>query len=665
MNRTAFGAFFLVVFAFGAGVLSFPREWNGAMNAMKDKTGYHLPFVPENDFTLGLDLKGGAHLVYEADMSSIADAEKATALEGIRDVVERRVNAFGVAEPIVQTNVDNGHYRVLVDLPGVTDVKEAIAQIGETPVLTFRVPSKDVATTPTVEQQSQIDAAQKTERQNALDVLNKALAGDNFDELAKANSLDAATKDKGGYVGFVTASDKEYDGLVTQLEKGRTKFGIISALYEGTSKMHIVKYISKKVESEPRISHILICYKDNTSCSQTRTKEEALALAQKLQAEATPKNFGELAEANSDDPGAEGTGGDLNYISRGLMVKEFEDAAFALKDTKISDVVETQFGFHILYRVGSRPARSYEIAQIEMPWTTASDVVTADPWENTELSGKDVKHASVAFDQNTGAPHIVLDFNDEGTKLFGELTKNNVGKVIGIFLDGQPITTPVVQEVIYGGQATITGKFTITEAKLLAQRLNAGALPVPISVVSQQTIGPALGTASLDLSVKAGMIGFLLVCLFMVFYYRLPGVIAMIALAIYALLNLALFKILGVTITLSGIAGFIFSLGIAVDANVLIFERLKEELRNGRDLPTAMEEAFRRAWPSIRDGNATTLIATAILYTMTTGSVRGFALTLALGVFVSLFCAFVISRFVLRRLARVKKLRKPLFFFGL
>ncbi len=665
MNRTAFGAVSLIVLALGAGILSFPKEWNGAMAAMNGKVGFHLPYVPENDFTLGLDLKGGAHLVYEADMSLIAEEERETALEGVRDVVERRVNAFGVAEPIVQTNSAEGHYRVLVDLPGVTDVKSAIAQIGETPVLTFRTPITDVSTTPTAEQQQQIDAAQVKERADAIVVMDKALAGEDFAALAKQYSVDAATKDAGGYIGFVAADDAEYDGLITQLEKNRTKVGVVKGLYEGTSTMHVVKYLSKKTEAEPKISHILLCYAGATGCTQSRTKEEALALATQLKAEATAKNFAELAKTNSDDGGSKDSGGDVGYATRGRMVKPFEDAAYATRDTKISDVVETEFGYHILYRSGSRPARTYELAHIEMPWTTASDVLTVDPWKNTELSGKDLKHAIVAFDQNTGAPYIVLQFNEHGTELFGALTKDNVGKVIGIFLDGQAITTPVVQEPIYGGEASITGNFTIAEAKVLAQRLNAGALPVPIAVISQQTIGPALGSASLDLSIRAGLLGFLLVALFVIGYYRLPGVVAVVALGAYTLINIALFKILGVTITLSGIAGFIFSLGIAIDANVLIFERLKEELRSGRDVPTATEEAFRRAWPSIRDGNATTLIATAILYMMTTGSVRGFALTLALGVFVSLFCAFVIVRFMLRRCARVPALRKRIFFLGL
>ena len=667
MKRNFIGAAALVLLAIGAGIATFPKEWNTAMSGMKDRVGFHLPYVPEHDFTLGLDLQGGAHLVYEADMSSIDDSERTAALEGVRDVIERRVNAFGVSEPTVQTNVADGHYRVLVDLPGVTDVQNAIAQIGETPVLTFRTPIADVSkdATPTAEQQAQIDADQKTQREAALKVMDRALAGEDFAALAKEASIDTATKDNGGYIGFVTADDKEYDGLVQQIESKRLKVGVINGLYEGTSRMHIVKYISKKTESEPRISHILICYAGATGCTQTRTKEEALALAQSLHDEATTRNFADLAKTNTDDAASKDAGGDLGYIARGQTVQAFEDAAYNTRDTKFSDVIETEFGYHILYRVGSKPARSYEIAHIEMPWTTASDVLTVDPWKNTDLSGKDVKHASVVFDKNTGAPLVVLNFNDEGTALFAQLTKDNVGKAIGIFLDGQAITTPVVNEPIYGGEATISGNFTIAEAKLLAQRLNAGALPVPVSVISQQTIGPALGASSLDLSVQAGLIGFLLVALFMVLYYRLPGAIAIVSLAVYGLLNLALFKGLGVTITLSGIAGFIFSLGIAVDANVLVFERLKEELRAGRDLPSAVEEAFRRAWPSIRDGNATTLIATGILYTMTAGSVRGFALTLALGVFVSIFCAFVVCRFMLRRVARAKVLRKKFFFLGL
>jgi preprotein translocase subunit SecD len=195
--------------------------------------------------------------------------------------------------------------------------------------------------------------------------------------------------------------------------------------------------------------------------------------------------------------------------------------------------------------------------------------------------------------------------------------------------------------------------------------LTAGALPVPIALESQQTIGPTLGLASLDMSVKAGLLGFVLIAVFMVAYYRLPGLFATFALAIYAGLNLVLYKVFGVTITLAGIAGLVLSMGIAVDANVLVYERLKEELRAGRDLPSALEEAYRRAWPSIRDGNFTTLIATIVLYFMSTGFIRGFALTLTIGVLLSMFTALTVTRGMLRLVARSKAFRKKIFFLGL
>ena len=196
---------------------------------------------------------------------------------------------------------------------------------------------------------------------------------------------------------------------------------------------------------------------------------------------------------------------------------------------------------------------------------------------NTSLSGKQLKRAGVEFDQTgAGQPYVSITFDSEGDKLFGDLTARLIRQPIGIFLDGELISAPIVQQAIYGGQAQITGNFTVDEAKVLAQRLNAGALPVPIELLSQQTVGPTLGANSLSRSMNAGLIGFLLVALFMMLYYRLPGILSVATLALYGVLNLAAYKLFGVTMTLAGIAGFILSVGMAVDANVLIFERLKE-----------------------------------------------------------------------------------------
>jgi len=587
-------------------------------------------------------------LVYEANMDAIPEADRVAALSGVRDVIERRVNAFGISEPIVQTNISGGNYRVIIELAGVFDKTAAIKLIGETPILEFKLPIKDINLEPTEEQQTEIDIAQETERKNALEVLDRALAGEDFGNLVSEYSVDKTTKEAGGYVGFIDETDPKYDGLAKEISAKRYKTGtIINGLYEATSSMHIVKYISTERVDNPHVSHILICHDESTGCESDRTKDEAKALIDEIAKEVTPKNFATLAKEKSEDQSTK-DGGDLGVVKRGTMVAPFEEAVFALKNGKISDVVETDFGYHLIYRSSSERVNQYEIAQIEMPWTTISDLLVIDPWENTALSGKEVAGSSVAFDQQTGAPYVVLDFNSEGADLFAKLTEENVDQVIGIFLDGQPISTPVVQQAIYGGQASITGGFSIEEAKALSQRLNAGALPVPIELINQQSIGPTLGAISLHNSINAAIVGFAVVALFMILYYRLSGFVSVLALFVYLAVNLALYKWFGVTITLAGIAGFILSLGMAVDANVLIFERLKEELHAGRDLPTAIDEGFRRAWTSIRDGNITTLIAAGVLFSMSTSFIKGFALTLAMGVIVSMITAILVTRVFLK-----------------
>jgi preprotein translocase subunit SecD len=250
----------------------------------------------------------------------------------------------------------------------------------------------------------------------------------------------------------------------------------------------------------------------------------------------------------------------------------------------------------------------------------------------------------VDFDQTTGRPIVSLQFNDSGKSLFADLTAKNVGKRVAILLDGAIITAPTVQEPITDGKAIISGQFTIEEAKILATRLNAGALPVPIKLISQQTIGATLGQDSLAKSLKAGFFGFLLIALFMILYYRLPGVIASVVLVIYTMLVLALFNAAPITLTLAGIAGLILSIGMAVDANVLIFERMREELAAGKSFAMAIEDGFNRAWPSIRDSNLTTLITAAALFWFGSGLIKGFAVALSVGIIISMFSAFIITK---------------------
>lgn len=268
--------------------------------------------------------------------------------------------------------------------------------------------------------------------------------------------------------------------------------------------------------------------------------------------------------------------------------------------------------------------------------------------KKTNLTGKDLEKAGVVFDQNTGEPQVSLSFSKEGTKKFADITKRNVGKRVAIVLDNQVISDPVVNVPILDGNAVITGGFTTDQAKALSIALNAGVLPVPLSVIEQHTVEATLGATSLQKSLFAGILGFIVIVIFMSVFYGRLGILASVALVLYTLFVLALFKIIPVTLTLAGIAGFILSIGMAVDANILIFERMKEELRRGKAREIAIELGFSRAWSSIRDSNVSSIITSVILIYFGTSIVRGFAVTLLIGVLVSMFSAIVVTRTFLR-----------------
>jgi len=452
--------------------------------------------------------------------------------------------------------------------------------------------------------------------------------------------------------------------------------------------VHVVSFTEGAEEMEA--SHILIAYKGALSADGVdRTRDEAKEFAEELQGRIEGgENFEDLAKEHSDGPS--GTdGGSLGSFGRGAMVPAFEEAAFALAEGEISEPVETQFGFHLI-RADKVPKSAEDMATFNLLIIKGEDALTKASqfkfdmengkierqeevaylrtlffsllptgWKDTTLDGKHFKSATVTLDSATNLPVVQIIFDAQGGKIFHELTKTNVGKRIAIFVGGQLVSAPTVQTEIAGGIAIITGSRTFEEAKKLAQDLNTGAIPAPIYLAGQRTVEATLGAQALQTSVKAALIGIAILMVFMIFMYRIMGFLADLALFGYALifatvlkLPLFLFSDQYIVLTLAGMAGIILSIGMAVDANILIFERIKEELRKGKLYKTAVETGFERAWPSIRDGNVSTFITCIILFTVGTSIVRGFAATLGMGVLLSMFSAIFVTRFLMNQLAK-------------
>jgi protein-export membrane protein SecD len=456
-KKTSIYVVLILFLAAIVGLFCYPDSFNKRIDNFNEKYNFNIWHFPETDFKLGLDLKGGVHLEYEADLSQIEEREREEVMEGLRDLIEKRINKFGVAEPVIQIY---GSDRLAVDLPGLESIDSAIEWIGETPLLEF---------------------------------------------------------------------------------------------------------------------------------AEERSEEE---------------------------------------------VKKIEDKRKELQGLSIEEMQEVE------------------------EWYLAFE----SPYNKTELTGRYLKKASLIFNDTTSAPIIELKFDEEGARLFEEITERNVGKSLAIYLDGESIIdvgggiyAPRINEKISGGSAIITGQTDINEARLIVQRLNRGSLPVPLGEpIVKKMIGPTLGSISLDNAIIAGLYGLMGVILFLIIFYRLPGLLASFALIIYCLILLGLIKVIPVTLTLAGIGGIILSVGMAVDANILIFSRMKEELAQKKDLLTSIEEGCNRAWSSIRDGNFTTLIVAFILYFLGTSFIKAFAFTLILGILISIFSAMVITKLFLQFIARTK-----------
>ena len=643
--------FVIVVMTLAFSMVDAGAYYNKSVDYLDGRFGISLPHVKDVPFHLGLDLQGGTHLVYKADMSLIDSKDTGSALEGVRDVIERRVNVFGVSEPVVQTNVSGGEYRVIVELAGITDVNEAIQQIGETPLLEFKEQATEVRKL-TDEERAQMETFNTEAKAKAEEALKKIKEGSDFIEISKEYSTDEDAKVAEGNLGYITNKDNQsVVSIVKDYKVGQYSEKLIDTpeaylIYKLEDKKEKTNpFNENEVEKEVKASHLLLCYDGIDGCDNGLSKDEAYTKIKEIKEEATPENFASLVEKYTTEPGGANRKGELGWFSKGMMVAPFEDTVFPQEVGTISYVVETQFGYHLIYKEDERTTIEYKVSVVKINKKTEKDIIgpQAD-WKNTELTGKNLDRATVSFNPNDNSPEVSLEFDSEGTKLFADITERNVGKPVAIFLDAYPISVPTVNERIPSGRAVISGSFNIKEAKLLAQRLNAGALPVPIELISQQTVGPSLGRISLIDSLKAGLAGLILVAIFMILYYRLSGILAVVSLTIYGILILAIFKLWPVTLTLSGMAGFILSIGMAVDANVLIFERLKEELRRGNPYSIALEEAFKRAWPSIRDGNVSTLITCFILIQFSTSVVKGFAITLGLGVTMSMFTAVIVTK---------------------
>ncbi len=443
MSRPRRVFFILVVLTLILAVIDIPQNFQIAGRTISvptiDLTRWGIPWKKEFKTHLGLDLSGGTHVTLEADMRDIAFSDRVSALDSAREVIERRVNLFGVSEPVVQSARSEDHYRIIVELPGVTDVEKATSLIGQTARLEFREFTQQIVS------------------------------------------------------------------------------------------------------------------------------------------------------------------------------------------------------------------------------TVSSTLITLENTKSVDITGSDLRKARVDFSPETGEPVVAIEFTPEGMKKFADVTTRLVGKPLAIFLDSVPITAPTVQTPITEGSGVITGRFSRDEARLLALQLNAGALPVPVTIIEKRTIGATLGAESVAKSIRAGAVGLVIVALFMIVQYGWLGVLADAALILYGLLTLAIFRWIPITLTLPGIAGFILSIGMAVDSNILIFERYREEKRKGKPWHIAIEVAFGKAWDSIRDANFTTILTCLILFNPgnwqflpTSGVVRGFAVTLLIGVLASLFTGIVVTRTFIRVLYKEK-----------
>lgn len=660
MKRVSKSLISIIIMALLMGLVALPDSIKASY---PDVWGFN--WLKSQKVTLGLDLQGGTQLDYRIDLRSAIrrnedddasnDVRINDVIEGVRTTIERRVNGLGVSEPQIYTSNVAGEEHIIVELAGIKDIEEAKKVVGKTIQLEFK--ERKTANDP-----EELDLYKK----EAQTVLDKALAPKaDFKAVGESNKTsDNKIAFREAQEEFESTLPNHYKDIFPKMKPGQVYREVIQgsdgyvvdAQGNFTEKqgLFLVQMVSKAQEEhtitegkdEVRASHILISYAGAQQAGEevTRTKEEAKAEAERILAEAKAEgaDFAELARQYSDGPSGP-NGGDLDFFGKGQMVPAFEEAAFGMEVGDISDPVETEFGYHIIKVTDKHEAK--ETTKTEPKYTYNEIVfdVTPDPWKSTGLDGSHFKYASVTYNQ-IGAPQVNIQFDDAGANLFEDITGRLTGQPLAIFVGGELISAPNVNEKISGGSAVITGNYSLQEALQLANDLNTGAIDAPIILSGQYTISATLGENALQVSLYAGIIGLIVLALFMLLYYRALGLFADIALLIYTIIIVFVLKSTPIVMTLAGIAGIILSIGMAVDANILIFERTKEELNEGKNFTASVQTGFERAWSSIRDSNVSSLITCLILWFFGNSIIKGFALMLGLGILVSMFTAITVTR---------------------
>lgn len=707
-----------------------------------------VPFAPAEIFkakiNLGLDLQGGSQLDYKIDLRDVPEKDRKSITEGVQEVIRKRVDSLGVEEPNIYNSTISEEAHIIVELANnatiqqvdvnkylgkdkilanITDdekkevsIEKAKEAVGKTIQLEFKEPK------------TELDPQEKDKikqgAQAAQDKINKGL---DFSVVSQEESQSAPDKikyekpdyifetDLPGYLKNTLSKMKVGDVSKDLVESSGTFAMNASGQAIQETSLNIIKLVDVKDEVKDQkqvsVSRIIIAFKgaEKANATVTRNEDEAYKLAKEVKDKLDKgEKFEDLAKKYSDDTETAANGGKLDspIIGKGSQPYDFEKAALGLaKDGDISEIVKTQNGWNII-RADSVQSN---VKQKKYKYENLNYSTKPDEWKETGLNGKHFVHADVQVDSYF-QPYVNIQFDEEGAKMFEDLTARSIGKPIAIFVGGEPISSPKVNEKISGGKAQITGSFTNEEAKNLARDLNTGAIPAPIVLTGEYTLGATLGHEALNKSVWAGLIGILLVMVFMIIYYRVPGVVASIALIMYGtillfllkahlslalalLISIGIFALIvwkiindnepgwekllsfilccfglffltfllknGVVLTLAGVAGLIISFGMAVDANVLIFERIREELRAGNSLNTSINIGFDRAWSAIRDSNFSSLITCGILFYFGSSIIKGFAFNLAAGILVSMFTAITITKVLLQGVASTKIAENP------